>query len=336
MEELMSQLVRISHQLVQEHNVSHKQIKNEIYNGLKLLSEQLPKQHVLYNGVYGGYNFAESFLTFIEEKDQDWCLQGQKQRIQLVQKVKDFGSICKQRFSHISKLIAIYNRFKLKKVFDYVWDLKNAQEELPRLTSIYKTVMNTNEECFGTEDDIQYFSTVKFELETILKYKKQTLLQFLLKKTDEAKDVIQNAYNNVNGVVTLETFNTICEDYNIVFEDEKLQDTCKWFEKKNWAERITVKEGMKRFTFADAIEYYGETHFAIWKCQSHYSDRVMRFLVKHHADFNINCLASCTDLEIGLMFASGTYCKLCVGEAPQILSWYISEYDGREKIVVDP
>jgi translation elongation factor EF-G len=336
MDVLISQLVLTAQQLVEIYGVDHKKIKKEIYDGLRVLSEKLPKKQVLYNCVHGGYDYAKQFSDFIEE-DIEYYGYSKATRVAHVEKVKAFGNACKEKYPLVIKLIAIHNKYHLKQVFYYAWKLKDAHKALSRFASIYDTVLNTTEDFFGTVENVEYISYIPdFKVENVSKYSKQALIQYIAKITNEKKDEIQNSYSKMKQLVTDDICNLVLENYDTVFDEERLDTNCKWYEKKNWTERMVENQGSVKLTFIDAIDYYGESHFAIWKCQEHYNDKVMRFLLKHHEKFAVECSRSCTNLEVGLLFASGAYCKLSIGEAPQILSWKIKEYDGLESIVVEP
>lgn len=125
----------------------------------------------------------------------------------------------------------------------------------------------------------------------------------------------------------------VLKNKTIVYPEEASDKETPWYMRKKWEENPKTHH---RYTFLDAVQDYTENHFAIWKCQHHYTESAMRFLMMYHDSFNLESLDDCSDMEMGLLCASGGYCQLTIGDAPQVLAWYIGEYDGKESIVVQP
>jgi hypothetical protein len=336
METLFNQLNDVVEQLLLKHNVSHKTIKQKIHHGISILSENLPKQKVLFNGVHGGYGYSRQFESYICDGSDTYTYPSKAERISHVKSVENFGNVCKIKYPYIAKLIAIHNHYHLRDVFSSVNRIQFVEKELVSISTVSTIINDSDEELFGSMEDVQYVCTHNFKLEQVRKYTKQSLLQYVQDKKSKHEHEIQMSNCRIKELIG-DLSNWVLQDYGVThFEEETLEDSLLWYEKKKWYERMVSGQGLQRFTFIDAIEHYGEAHFAIWKCQFHYSDEVMRFLIKNHDLFDLDCLDSCSDLEMGLLCASGPYCKLCVGEAPQLLSWYIGEYDGLESIVDVP
>jgi hypothetical protein len=307
-DELLQRLKDTVIDLVQVHNVKHKTIKKEIYNYLKELSDKLPKIQVLYNGVYGGYGYSKQFSEYI---DQDQDHNSKSSRISHISKIKEFGAICKSSYSFVTKLIAIYNKYDLGKVFTKIAKLENNNKEITKYNEMLKLIQETDDNLFGS-DDITYMSCYYSQF---LKHDKQKLITY-----------IQNELQKLQSQ-DLQIPEFILENYNVVF-DKEIQ-----YHKYNM--KITKEEGVISITFIDAINEYAEVSFGIWTCQNYYDKKAMRFLIKYYDRFETD-INYCTDLEMGLLCANSQYCKLCIGEAPQLLDWYIGEYDGLESIVVKP
>ena len=117
-------------------------------------------------------------------------------------------------------------------------------------------------------------------------------------------------------------------------------------DKKPWYERSKSDDD----TFVEALTKYGETYFGIWKNQKILKNNYMRHILLHKLYEKIQydrdtiiyeqCHASKEEIEakayvtLGLLCASGKYASLAFQEVPKGLSYKISEYDGRESIIV--
>lgn len=341
-EEQLQQLRILTIDLCQNHNVSHETIKHEVYKALAELSSKLPKIPVLYNGIHGGFGYDRKFIEYcypeINEKDCKYMTLGsncKEERIFNVDKVREYGHYCISKYPFIVKLIALYNKYKLKEVFDNLSSIEYKNKCNEDIKSIVSQIKDTDASLFGNEQATQSSYICKdknkFDINKVTKYSKASLLNYYSKSID----------NNVSKIVELETYNKTCipdldtytfltQKYKVTFDDDKVSNS--WLHTA-WNVKLIPGKGNTRLTFMDAIEEYGETHHGIWECQSHYSVQPMRFLNKHHNVFKAVSELESTE-ELGLVFASSRHCRLCIGYAPQVLSWYIGEYDGLEAIVV--
>lgn len=89
-------------------------------------------------------------------------------------------------------------------------------------------------------------------------------------------------------------------------------------------------------SFTDAIEKYGERHYAVWGAQKYFCHTAMHFLLLHPERIEeLAGLASERDnaagtLLLGLAAANGKHCKLSIAEMPSLTEWDVScdDYGG--------
>jgi hypothetical protein len=92
----------------------------------------------------------------------------------------------------------------------------------------------------------------------------------------------------------------------------------------------------RHMTFSQLLKVYGESSLILWKCQTHYQEKAMQYLL-HNPDSIMLDKETAEDgwaLSMGLLFASGVNCKLAVCLVPQFLEWRISVYDGLENVEI--
>lgn len=316
-ESLIRDLNNIVTKLMCNHGVKHKSIKDEIFKTIKDKSSELPKLQVLYNNTYGGYGYSKDFEDFkannlddTELEEYDVC----EYRVAVVKLVERYGAYCKERYPLIVKKINIYNQYCLGDVFKNAELCKFYISEIKRFDK-YIDEINTCD-CFGDlEYTSKYISYDFFKKKIYINYTKESLFPIL----HNEKIKFENNLTNSTLLNEEKVGNEMLELINNEL-DGKHKDL---FSKED------------KDTFADAIVKYGESSIEIWKHQPYYNVAAMEFLVKY-PDVLPNNFEKCSDIEMGLLFANGKYCKLVVGEAPRLLNWCISEYDGLERIAVKP
>lgn len=374
-EDLLKQLQSITVSLYQDYKVPHKVITQTVHNALKELSDKLPKIPVLYNGVHGGFGLDKQFLKYLallgkgpknfDATFEKWlsCDISKDERIKYVDKIKEYGDYCMKKYPFVTKLIAIYNKYKIDDVFNKLHSIEYLTQCIDEMqNTILVKINNTNDNLFGKEEvtnkDFLCKNKEFFDINKVLKYTKASLIDYYQASIDEDLNKIhkhETALQTILGGST-ELYTFICQNYKATCDDNNTQgDYFSSLKKKRYDEKHIPGKGLQRFTFMDAIEEYGETHHGIWECQSHYSKKPLNLLCtlekrnqKLAEYFTItddeitNTFDASSDDDedntlllkecIGLLFASGPYCKLCIGYAPQILSWHIGEYDGLESI----
>ena len=300
----------------------------ECYQCMKDLADKLPKTNVLYNSMHGGC-YSTQFKAFskqnytVQDSNDDY----QYIRTVYIAKVTKFGAVCKQQYPFIVKLISLYNQYNFCDISRSVQCIKKKQGYLPKLQSALEIVQSTDATLFGTDVDIKYIEFHNFKIEDVLEYHKEYVVSWLKNEQDRYRKFIEKHTKDISDLLGSDKCEWVLKNFNVTFDEEQHHDVLPWSTKKDWTERLVAGIGLKRLSFLDAISHYGENHFAIWMCQTHYSEHAMRFLLKHHdaldcyVDNGDNGDDKCSDLEIGLLCASGPYCELSVANAPQLLSW---------------
>ena len=213
-------------------------------------------------------------------------------------------------------MISVYNQYCLEKVFSNVKSCEYYKSELKKFDE-YIDVVSTCEH-FGTiEYSNKYISYDLFNKNEYKKYTKDSLLSLLNNKKNKAEEQLTSCTLFNKEMVGEDICELISDAESYPEEDKDL-----WHRKE-------------RLDFMEAVAKYGENSIEIWKHQPYYNKRAMEFLAKH-PDILPNTQDKCTDMDMGLLCANDKYCHLAVGQVPQLLSWWISEYDGMESIVVDP
>lgn len=317
--------------LYQKYDVGHRKIKQEVFDALKELSDRLPKMEVLYNDVHGGFDYSKHFRMYLDPETRHF-LSSKAERIAHAGKIREYGKQCKSEFAFVAKLIRIYNRYHMDKVFQLINTMKYKKDIQDLHSKAYDIVHAIDDTRFGTETGISNVYVHNFKVEQVLKHDKQSILCFLTKQINDIKATIERSEHELLSLLTIEQYNHILEHHDMESEENIPLGP---YEKLN--ERLIPGKGLRRLTFTDACERYKPEFFAVWHCQTHYNTKAMVYLSKHHELYEIESdVEYCSDAEIGLLCASGPYCKLVIGEAPQVLSWYVGEYDGLESIVIQP
>lgn len=309
MNSLVSKLHEIVIELVSKHYMTHEQIKKEIFNAILSLSKDLPKIQVLYNDCHGGrFSFDCYFYEFMESNIVNQYISDERlqRRIDYVSVIEKYGMFCKQKYPTIEKMIKIYKKYEIDNVI-------SKQSLINMINEYIKTVESKPDDFFqNIESNVIISNYYMFNVSRYKQYSKQSLLDTLNSQIKIQKEYISNNIFN-NKLLDL------------------LQDYCN-------LNKTTNKEQLDTdFSFAEAVKKYGENNISIWMYQNYYSkSSSMEFILNYIDLFDITDYTDCSDLEIGLLFASGAHAKLQVAEIPQFLDWRIHmEYDGLEQIKVD-
>lgn len=319
---LISKLNNIVSELISNHGVTHENIKKEIFKTVKEQSDKLPKLQVLYNKAYGGFGYSEDFMDYkednIEPIDEESNIDLYGHRVDAVKRVEKYGAYCKEKYPLIVQMISIYKQYCLGDVFSNAESYKYYRSNIEKFNK-YIDQINSYENFGELEYKYTYISYDLFKTDEFHKYTKDSLLLLVNKEKSKTEKQLTSYILFNEGKVGKD----ICE---LIYSE---------IEKKNkYKEDMWLREE-KKYTFIDAVIKYGQDNIEIWNHQPYYNTTAMKFLVKY-SDMLVNNSVECTDMDIGLLCANGKYCKLTVGEAPQLLSWKIGEYDGLESIVVMP
>jgi len=332
----LQQLRTLTKQLITEHNIDHETIKKEVYSAVKELSDELPPIKVLYNKTYGGFGYSTQFQTYLDMNgvDSSDFRTNTETRVQNVTFIERYGKQCKEAYPFVSRLIALYNKYNLRHIFCQVSLLSTALDRLKDIDDATNKINARDEKEFGSDTDMQYGVSLYGDVDNLIeRYEKTSLLSTLSDMKSKTLVNVSELKSNIADLLQDKThIDLILENNRVHFPEEDDDAKVPWYAKKKWED-----ENHDRMCFLDAVTKYGEDYFGIWKCQGQYTESIMRFLLKFHSQFQIQSPHDyCTDLEVGLLCASGKYCQLSVGDAPQLLHWWIGEYDGLESIVVQP
>ncbi len=339
MASLIEQFRSIAKTLVKYHALKHSQLKQELFDTIKQLSNELPTIQILYNDTYGGYGYSKDYERFkknVKLPPSNINYNGIfASRVQEVKYIKEYGKYCKGKYPLVAQMIATYKSRDLGNIFWQVISVKNHETDLNNLQATLKTIIDTPDTSFGSESDVHYVYFHNFEIQKVEKYNKESLVLWCLQKKTEIAKELEDKICNIHTLLG-KCADFIIKNYEVMFEEEKSQEEIPWYDKKKWHEKLSPKNGLRRKSFTEAIEDYGESHFAIWKCQLHYKEVVMRFLLKHPDVIPLESSNDCDDLDVGLLCASSAYCKLKIDDVPQLLDWSIGEYDGLEQVIIEP
>lgn len=151
------------------------------------------------------------------------------------------------------------------------------------------------------------------------------------------KKIKQAKYRNEKPVIPSmsETMiENIIHSLDYYFDAEQQDMKSPFFKRKNWRHKHDNQSDPMEFE--EAIKHYGETHWAIWKCQMHYDEQAMRFLILFPSSLSIPSLDDDTKTEVyekaGLLFASGKFSKLQIAEVPALVDWSLTSYQGLETV----
>lgn len=331
MEDYIANLRSIVKILIIDYKVPHKQIRNEIYKTVEELSSKLPKTKVLINTAFGGYEYSDEFLEFIKANKStlppipdDLKEQLTKSyyfdRLEYVYYIDSFGASCKTKYPFITKLIAIHNKYKLPELYYQLNQVKYCTMEKERAENCMTIVNETPDTQFGAATIIEYLSLYDHTFQkSILKYTKESLFKCINEKHNTLIHNIESAKNTINTLLAS------APHLITLFHD-------------NWDVYPETSSHGRQIDFVTSIQKNSEDDPNIWKSQQYYTNTIMYFLQEYQTQFEITpeeITQYCTDNELGLLCASSTYCKLKIAEAPQLLYWKISEYDGKESICVD-
>jgi len=133
------------------------------------------------------------------------------------------------------------------------------------------------------------------------------------------------------------TLDAMIKSYKHMYPEEREALKQPYYMRQDYRQK---KDEKCKMSFAEAVEYYtpGPMPWAMWKCDEHVNERVMRFLQEHSDLLEPKEPNEDDDTKVcellGLIFASDAYSRLEITEVPQILDWQIHEYDGSESVTI--
>jgi hypothetical protein len=333
---LKKELIKLAINLVVEKGVPHKELTSEIHNAITEAVKELPKIPVLYNRSYGGYEYSKDFLSYLNEDNSVFYVEKAK-RIKHADLMKYYGAKCIIQFPNIARMIATYNSLKLFDLFTIAANVKTSKERIDSVAATREKVLKVDKTLFGKKNDVNYINVHWFNFQDVIQYSQIAILEYL----DGQMQIYGRTYEEANNLLIQEIvsnnlpesmYQDICNSMYFMFTEERdIHETPFVSNRKQWIEKMT-RLGLKKRSFTDAINDYGENHFAIWMCQSHYKEDAMRFLLQF-PQYIVTDTSLCNSLDIGLLCASTHYCTLAIEYVPPIVHWYIGEYDGKENVV---
>ena len=289
----------------------------------------------MYNNHYGGFGFSDDFTDYNQDV-KDYAVD----RVEIIKQIKEYGASKYDQYKYFAQLATIYVHYELDKVFDTVYYLIIDKKTLADQHQVLNKFHTKSDDDFGPEalpnkDVIHYFyndNTDKYINKFASQYSKPSLIWRVQEDIQKTEKAIEKHYSNIKQ--PRDIVDMMVDSYRYLFPEEIANNQKPFYERKPWNEK-----DLDKLTFIEAINHYQETHWAIWKCQYTFNEDVMRFLILHPHIYGLphsvtKELKDKIVTKIGLMCASSKYCNLVIGEAPQLLHWYIGEYDGKESICV--
>jgi len=314
--------------VVFQHGYTQKHLYEEITTYLEAHSTR--KRQILYNTVHGGFSYSKQFCEFAKIERRD------RERIDVVPTISVFGKHVATMHPIIFRMCYAYEVGELEKQLKNCQLVKNLKLRHKQLEVNYAIVEDVCHDCHG--DKCIDANTMPFTLSILevrneepakfREYTHEAIIALKQKMQSRLQELVEEL-SKAQSTVDLEMLASL--DHN--FPEEIEQNKLAWYERKQWAE-----PKKQRLTFLDAVNLYGEDHFAIWKCQHHYKEEAMRYLIlcpdTCQRPYNSDILER-VYTKLGLVAASGAYASLAIEEVPWELSWSVFEYDGLECIHVD-
>lgn len=319
--------------LVVNHSVPHQKIKNDIHEAVMEAVKDLPKIPVLYNKTYGGYGYSKHFRRCkLDVKIDAAFSRHHHMRVCDVPYIEAYGKHCKNEFPFIARMIATYNARNLNGVCKYMHTLDYTHEKLQKTAAVKQRIMETDMSQFGDDCNVTYINVYCFCIDDVIKYNHSALVAFC----NAQIELHQKTLHDTKALLLKDMGDEqMCDDMiasvTHLFEEEKEAESQAWYQKPKWNEVHVPDKGLIRLSFTHALSFYNESHFAVWKCQLHYREAPMRFLLLYPKYF-IEDIDMCSDMEMGLLCASDAYCKLAINYVPPLVHWSIEEYDGLESV----
>lgn len=335
--------------LVIQGKITHKDAKIQLHQAIMTAGAALPKISILINNTYGGFAYSKQFQEFLNQfhypQDQKTGSQSPSiGRVEIIPYIELFGQECKQRHELIAKMISTYHIMQLPQALHMQSKVKSALRDKDVFMDIKHQIECADPHIFkgSPESKVKYISAYGFKLDVMAEHFSQ---KALLDVCDQRIHSLQDTMNEALAEFQHHFASTcarfpdfyfdLLQSRSTLFEEERHYETTPSYMKPKWSEVMIPQKGLKHLSFIDAIDYYGNaSHFAIWKCQLHYNEDAMRFLLQY-PQYIHDDTSKCTAMEMGLLCASSdTFCKLAIVQVPSLVDWDICEYDGLESISI--
>jgi hypothetical protein len=348
--------------LVIHHNVKQSKLIDMMQKVLQNEVKKKPKIKVLYNATYGGYGFCCEFMEYpfhyVTENNENNENNENIYRVTDVAKVEAFGTTCCQNHPVLAKMLRVYTGLGLETIVKKIRLCVMDTNYIIALQKVLETVKSDSSQDWGdgsvsstSIDEISIYelkilANDNITLDKLKHFTKEEIVSKINSFIETLGFTIQETKERCNETLpTCFDYESIVESTGFLFEEEVENRKQAWYDRKKWNERDVMNTGKDdtddtdddtdaRLTFMDALKTFGETHWRIWKCQCHYDDSTMRYLLQTRDMWKDIDL--CDDVNVytdmGLLCASSAYCKLAIKEIPPVLEWRIGEYDGKENV----
>lgn len=303
----LNKVCELVHDLVMNRGMK----QNVIYKMVtKYLTQQAGdnKQYVLFNDCYGGFSFSKQFQTFTNVYEE---------RENMRDHVISFGKHLFDKYPTIARMVAFY-----------LSDDMNA-----KINEAYSFHHFTKKRHYLTTN----ISTLEAMAPTLPPFVKNNRSYTYLYDSCYIGD-IDKIFTDTGDVTVAELISKLRNDLSRAEKEiDRRKDAVDhklvafWNIQSQQQSSNTNKEGI---SFLDAVEKYGDNNEDIWANQSMLNKTAMRYLTLNPPPADI-VLHEDTFETLGLLGASDKYASLKFAEVPAGLSWYIHEYDGQERVIVD-
>jgi hypothetical protein len=327
----METITSLAVDLVLNHNIKHRAIAKAISKALKQKAEKLPKIRVLYCASHGGYGYSDEFDEYLRKNKEDYSEYfSYEERIIHVACISKFGQELIQTYPDIASMIRKYKHYNLEEVFNIIHNTTLKTKHLNMLKKNYLLAKKANDNDFLQKQQIEVIADWDLYSENLdlSKYSRELVLDTLKNTISKFEIDIKNYQEKLNTQFNSSILEKMFESFQFLYEDEIENKKLPYYSRKKW----NYTENNKPILFSTAIKYYDTCLYKIWECQSYFNKNAMRFLLEYPDLLDDIHLDICE--SIGLLFANSEYCKLQIGEIPQLLDWTIHEYDGLESIVI--
>lgn len=343
----MEELKKLTVDLVVHRKLKHTTLLKEIRAALLQEAEKYPKVPVLYCASPGGYKYSlpfEEFLFTQQKNKQFTSSQPYYDRLMHVSAVKDFGMKCGGTYPFIRKIVLLYTTFEIGHVCECIGTLLSCERDIDIVKASYEIVKAAPESCFGEKTEIPpYIGTLYISNNQPVAYDftREALLLACKNKLKLLEDRRHTALGVIVSKLGRQVWEENIEDILKAVDARFVEDRPSWSPDNIKRDSRWSGSPKRKTSFIDAVKLYGEEHPAVWHCQNQFDFRVISFLFMTGMVAKLErVLVSKKDIDdqiymhLGLLFASGPFCRLAIHMVPQFLEWKIGEYNGLETIYV--
>lgn len=318
----MDEFKQVVLKLVRGANMTHKQLSDALRQILTEESANVPKIGVLHNADYGGFGFSDVFEAYCIDHDVSY----KNRRVECVQHLVPFAQYCLGKYPLIARCLRLYygSPIDLQSITTTIETLAGKLRMQKHLNKQTNWIESQSSSVFGDEtvptntDEYNLLYLKPFHMTDCFSATKECLLGMMNDKMVTIKKEIEQHHNELISMGCTESMR---------IKMLELLKQCDLYVKGKSIQNIRCS------AFADHIEEKGQNHMENWLAQPFYKHLTMIYLLKYGDDVTItNEMTHEQYLDIGLLFASGSYCRLAIEYIPEQVSWTIHEYDGQEDV----